>query len=409
MKLHRYATEHVAPGSAGDLFRLIRSEGATSRTSLARLTGLAPSTVSLRVADLERTGLVTTNGDESSRGGRPARRLQLAASAGVVGAVDLGAGHIQVAVADLGGTILLSHAASSRVGNEPRRVVDELWGLILGLVDTAGLSVDLLRGIVVGLPAPVEYSSGRVIMPSFMPSWHGADIPELFAKHTDVPVFAENDANLFALAEGQADTSSEDHSLAVKLGTRIGCGVISGGRLHRGFGGAAGEIAHSPVLGEGMLVCACGNVNCLESVASGGALTARLARLGYEVTSTADVVRLGASMDPVALDVLREAGAQIASVLMTIVNFFNPREVVLGGTMSSSMTLVAAIRAELFQRCLPLATDQLEVRAAASPHDAGIRGAIRLGLDEILAPARVQELVHSSESARDVTAAGFGS
>lgn len=395
----RYATEPVLPGSAGDLFSLIQTGDATSRSALAKVTGLAASTVSLRVADLEAAGLIREDGDELSRGGRRARRLQVVPDAGAIGAIDMGAGHIRVAIADFTGEILATESGMWRVGSEPQQVVAELWELLSQLIIAVGLRPADLRGLAIGLPAPVEYPSGRVVLPSFMPSWHQANIPELFAAYTDVPVFAENDANLLALAEGHVPARPEDHSLAVKLGTRIGCGVISGGRLHRGFGGAAGEIAHSPVDGEGLLACACGNANCLESVASGGALVERLNRLGYEVTSSADVVRLGASMDPIVLDVLREAGTQIGSVLMTVVNFFNPREVVLGGTMSSSMALVAAIRAEVFQRCLPLATEHLEVRATTNPDDAAIVGAVRLGLDEILAPARIQERLRAGESA----------
>lgn len=142
--------------------------------------------------------------------------------------------------------------------------------------------------------------------------------------------------------------------------------------------------------GTSTIPCVCGTVNCLESVASGGALVARLVALGYDVTTTSDVVELGRSGDAQVVDILRSAGTSIGEVLSSIVNFFNPRDVVLGGAMSASAPLVAAIRAELFQRCLPLVADDLEVRAARSPGDAGVRGASQLILEEVLAPARVE-------------------
>ena len=108
--------------------------------------------------------------------------------------------------------------------------------------------------------------------------------------------------------------------------------------------------------------------------------------------TAADVVELGRAGNPEVAEELRRAGTRIGGVLATIVNFFNPRDVVLGGTMSASSPLVAAIRAELFQRCLPLVTEDLEVRAARRPSDAGVRGACQLILEEVLAPHRIDRL-----------------
>jgi predicted NBD/HSP70 family sugar kinase len=231
-----------------------------------------------------------------------------------------------------------------------------------------------------------------------MPTWHNADLSALLGAHTDVPVLIENDANLLALAESALPArSAADHLLAVKLGSRIGCGVITSGRLHRGVSGAAGEISHTPVEGESTISCVCGVPNCLESVASGGAIIELLRRSGYDISSTSDLVALARSGDPVVTSAIREAGSRIGAVLSAIVNFLNPREVVLGGTMSTSPQLVAAIRAELFQRCLPLVADDLEVRAVQDAATGGIRGAISLALDEALSPARINSAARAQE------------
>jgi len=231
-----------------------------------------------------------------------------------------------------------------------------------------------------------------------MPSWHNADLPGLFSRYTGIPVLTENDANLLALAERSETNPDLDQLLAVKLGTRIGCGIISAGRLHRGAGGAAGEISHTSVDGESAIPCVCGTPHCLESVASGGAIAARLAGQGHDVRTAADVVELGRGGDAEVVQVLRNAGTLIGGVLATIVNFFNPRDVVLGGTMSASAPLVAAIRAELYQRCLPLVTEELDVRAARRPNDAGVRGACSLILEEVLAPSRIDRLARELDA-----------
>jgi predicted NBD/HSP70 family sugar kinase len=394
-----YRDVDFAAGSVGDIFRLVRSGAATSRSALARHIGMAPSTISLRVDALVRLGLVNEGRDEESRGGRRARSLEIAASSGFVGAMDVGANHVQVAIADLGGALLVVEDVPVSIEEGPAAAVEGLWKALSGLIERADLDPSRLLGVAIGLPAPIEFPSGRVVLPSFMPSWHNADLPGLFAAHTAIPVLVENDANLIALAEQSEDHPETDQLLAIKLGTRIGCGIISEGRLHRGIGGAAGEISHTSVDGTSTIPCVCGAAHCLESVASGGAIVARLASQGYNVKTASDVVELGRGGDAHVVDVLRSAGTSIGGVLSSIVNFFNPRDVVLGGAMSASAPLVAAIRAELFQRCLPLVTNDLEVRAARSPGDAGVRGASQLILEEVLAPARVERQVRELDDA----------
>lgn len=401
---YRYTDVDHSPGSVGDVLRLIRASETMSRATLARITGLAASTVSLRVDVLIGMGLVREHGNEDSHGGRPARRLQLDGEAGFVAVVDLGANHVRILLNDLTGQILidrevLTEAERRRTLLEegPAATVEVLWRLIETLSAEAELPLGGLRGIAIGVPAPVEYPSGRIATPSFQPSWHGADLAAAFAKHVDIPVLVENDANLIALFEtNEHGRSPDDQLLAVKLGTRIGCGIIAGGRLHRGVGGAAGEVSHTPIDGTAAIPCTCGIPNCLESVSSGGAIVARLRAAGHPVLTTQDVLALGARGDTAVIDALRDAGTRIGQVLANIVNFFNPREVVLAGSMSASPLLVAAIRGELYQKCLPLVTEKLEVRASRSPRDAGIRGASVLILDEVLAPARIDAQVRDA-------------
>lgn len=379
------------PGSYGNVLRMVRTGEARSRSQLAHHTGLAPSTISLRIDTLVRLGFLIEAGSEHSRGGRPAKRLSLVGSAGNVAAVDLGAHHATVAIADLDGRVLAEETAET-ADADPAATVAQLWERIVRLHASSGTGP--LFGLGIGAPAPVEVPSGRIVHPSFRPSWDRVDLSALFTAHTALPVVVENDANLNALAEiaAGADPSTQ-HVLAVKLGSRIGCGVVTEGRLHRGHGGAAGEISHTPVDGVSYIACSCGMPNCLESVASGGALVARLAAVGYDVHTPGDVVELGRTGDAVVIEALREAGVRIGAVLASCVNFFNPGDVVLGGTMSASTPLVTAIRAELFQRCLPIAADHLDVRAAHEPDKAAIRGATVLILEAALSPARMDRLV----------------
>ena len=98
-----------------------------------------------------------------------------------------------------------------------------------------------LLAIGIGLPGPVEHSTGRPTNPPIMPGWDRFDVPGWFAKTFDAPVLVDNDVNIMALGEREHSWPDVDHLVFVKVATGIGSGVISGGFLQRGAQGTAGE------------------------------------------------------------------------------------------------------------------------------------------------------------------------
>jgi ROK family len=117
-----------------------------------------------------------------------------------------------------------------------------------------------LWGVGVGLPGPVEFSRGRPMAPPIMSGWDAYPVRDRLAARYDVPAWVDNDVNILALGELRAGIGvGEQDLLYVKVGTGIGAGLISGGRLHRGAQGAAGDIGHVPVLDDDSVLCRCGN------------------------------------------------------------------------------------------------------------------------------------------------------
>lgn len=178
-----------------------------------------------------------------------------------------------------------------------------------------------------------------------------------------------------AVGEHQSARPELQHLVVVKAGRGIGCGVISAGRPHRGANGCAGDISHVRVEAAEERPCSCGNIGCLETVASGAAVLRELARRGTPVDGTAELLRLVTDGDPQATTLVRAAGRHIGTVLSVVVNFFNPQAVVLGGALASAEPLVAAVRGVLYERCLPMATAGLEITTTVSGRDAGLLGA----------------------------------
>ena len=112
------------------------------------------------------------------------------------------------------------------------------------LLAVVGRDATDVRGIGLGVPAPVAFSRGEPVAPPMMPGWDGFSIPDWFARHYDAPVLVDNDVNIMALGEHWTHWRDCEHLLFVKIGTGIGCGIVTDKRIHRGAQGAAGDIGH---------------------------------------------------------------------------------------------------------------------------------------------------------------------
>ena len=376
------------------MLRLIRSGEAVTRADLARVTGLARSTVAQRVDSLLAHKFVLEAGGSASTGGRPPTVLAFNHDAGVVLVADLGATHSRLAVSDLSGAPLAEVAADKDIGLGPQSVLSWVDREFKSLLRQTGRAEADVRGIGIGVPGPVAFSSGQPVNPPIMPGWDGFSIPGWFASRYDVPVLVDNDVNIMALGEHFTTFPDCEHLLMIKVGTGIGCGIVAGGHIHRGAEGAAGDIGHIRVSGRDDVICHCGNIGCLEAVAGGQALADALTEAGIEAANSRDVVRLVRGGNPAAVRRVREAGRSLGEVLAGCVNFFNPEVVVIGGDMAQvHEQLLAGVREVTFQRSLPLATRDLRTLPSELGDRAGIIGAAIMVIEHVLAPDVVDRVV----------------
>jgi predicted NBD/HSP70 family sugar kinase len=252
-----------------------------------------------------------------------------------------------------------------------------------------------LRGIAIGLPGPVDCHTGLLVSPSRMPGWNGADVAAVLRELSGVPVLVDNDANLMALGELLKAPEDPDHLVFLKAGSSIGCGVIASGSLHHGHRGMAGDVSHVTVAGAPSTVCSCGRIGCLDAVAGGAAIVTALREAGIDVTDTHGLLRLANDAHPLATRLLREAGARTGVVLATIVNFFDPQVLVIGGHLGQADAFVAGVRSSIYSHCLPMATDQLEIIASRTGRTGGVTGASKVILDHLFDPEIVNETIRS--------------
>jgi glucokinase-like ROK family protein len=261
-----------------------------------------------------------------------------------------------------------------------------------------GCGPEQILGIGVGVPGPVDFTHAVLVAPPLMPDWENFSIRDFFKKTFSAAFVAvDNDVNVMALGEQRYGAGMNiDHFIFVKVGTGIGAGIISNGRIHRGSDGSAGDIGHICVDKQGP-ICRCGNRGCLEAMTAGPAIVERAMQAARNGTSQIlsrmrvsnngslrpeDVNAAIREGDEAALEIIRSSGQMIGDVLAGLVNFFNPSHIFIGGGIANfGNHLLVAIRRAVLRRSLPLATSGLDIVFSRLGSDAGVLGAIMLALE----------------------------
>jgi glucokinase-like ROK family protein len=389
------------------VLNLVRSGVSKTRPELGQRSGLGRTVVVQRVEQLLASGLLAEGTHARSTGGRPARELRFRSEAGSILVCDLGATSIAVGISDLSGTLLASYEEPGDIAAGPEKILGRVEELFDELLDQRSPADPPIWGVGIGLPGPVEYATGRPISPPIMPGWDGYPVRQRFARRFDVPTWVDNDVNLMALGELRLGLAhGEQDVVFLKIGTGIGAGLVSGGRLHRGAQGVAGDIGHAAVVDDASVICRCGNTGCLEAVAGGAVLgklateaalarrslflARRLSESGADALQAKDLADAAEHGDALAVDIFARSGQTVGGMLATIVNFYNPSLVVLGGGVTAvGDLLLASIRQAVYRRSLPLATRDLRIARSALGDKAGLHGAAFVVIDELFSRQRL--------------------
>lgn len=390
--------------SLGTVLRLIRAGDAVTRPELEQRSGLGRATIADRVATLIDRGLLEEGPLKSSSVGRSPRQLRFRAEAGVVLVAYARTTTLGVAIADLAGSLLVEHHEPSDIASGPARIVDRLTALFDWVLEEHqdGRPV---WAITIALPTPVEQVPGTPFGISVirgLPSWEGFPVAQVLTRRYGVPVWLDTDAHLMALGELRAGRGVGSRDLLfIKIGTGIAAGLCSGGQVHRGAQGAAGSIGHQPASDAPDVRCVCGRSGCLEAIAGGRAIgeagrraatDGRSRVLADVLAETGDVTSVdvaGAAQggDPAAIEIVTDAGHAIGGVLASLVNFYNPPLVVIGGGVAQTGDiLLAAIRETVYRRSLPLTTRELRIIRSSLGHTASLVGAALMAADTFFEP-----------------------
>lgn len=353
--------------------------GGMSQADIARLTGLSPATVSNIVRELRAVGAVEVTPVPS---GRRAVRVTVARSAGLALGIDFGHSHVRVAVADLSHRLLAERTATLDVDRSAKTAIAEAIRMVDDVLDRAGAKRSDVLGVGLGIPGPLGVHK-RVGSVSILPDWVDLPFQALVADELELPVYVDNDANLGVLAEVAWGAGAGHRDIAyIKASTGVGCGLVVGGRLHRGSAGTAGEIGHSTIDDTGP-VCFCGNRGCLEMFVGGPVLLELVRRSHGDRLTLRDLVRLAQQGDMGCRRVLGDAGRFIGIAVANLVNLVSPACVVVGGELAlSGDVLLDPLREAVRRYSIAAAADHVQIVPSGLGDRAEVLGAVALVLQE---------------------------
>jgi glucokinase len=297
--------------------------------------------------------------------------------------LDLGGTNLRAAAIDRTGKVLDKISGSTNFTEGREAVLDDMVAAIQKIEERLG--AEGLAGIGVGVPGFIRMKEGVLAYSPNLPYLENFPIRDEMRRRLGAPMILENDANAAALGEKWMGAGRDvDDLVLLTLGTGIGGGIISGGRVLRGFVGMAGELGHITVIPNGN-PCGCGNQGCLEKHASATAVSAmaKMLHLGANLTSK-EVAELAAQPGEAgdkARTIWRIMGEALGAALATLVNTFNfPLYLLSGGMLPAWDLFEPHMLRVLEQRSATYRATKAETRVAKATlgNEAGLFGAAYL-------------------------------
>jgi glucokinase len=312
----------------------------------------------------------------------------------VYASVDLGGTNIKCAFGDASGRIICSDSTPTESHEGPRGVLDRVASLVNALSQKAGSPPAALG---MGCPGLVDVKNGVTkFFPNLPTKWRDVTVREILSPQVGCPVYLLNDVRTATLGELTFGHGRTARTMAFfALGTGIGGGVVIDGKIHLGPLGAAGELGHQIILPDGPR-CGCGNRGCLETLASGPAITAegvRLMQTGlapklYDLcqgeasrVTTKEMAEAASVGDDTVREAIVRAAEYLGIGIVNVVVTLHPDLIVLGGGVSLiGGLLFSTVRRTIHERVHMFPTEGIELKPSELGEHAGTLGGIALAM-----------------------------
>lgn len=303
--------------------------------------------------------------------------------------IDIGGTNIAAGLVDKDGKIIYKSSTPTLADRPIEEIVDDMICLCYDVADKADYSIDDVEAIGIGCPGTVDNDNGVIVYSNNIVMDH-VRLGEMIQTKLGKPVNIENDANAAALGEYIVNGNNAKSFVFITLGTGVGGGVIIDGKLYRGFNFAGGELGHIIIQSENGLVCTCGNHGCWEAYASVTALISQTKDAMLSDSSSLmnkwmrdngkisgrTAFECAKQGDRTAQRVVEQYIRYVGSGLVSILNIFQPEQILIGGGISKEGEyLLKPLREFVYAGDYNKHMSKTKINAASLFNDAGIIGA----------------------------------
>ena len=306
--------------------------------------------------------------------------------------VDIGGTKIETALVDASGIILASHYRLINPAKDPAQTIVDILDSVQICYRESGKSAVAMG---VGVAGQIDKTNGVVCCSPNLPAWKNVALGAGLQSGLGIPVSVNNDVRVITWGEWQHGAGKGvDDLVCLFVGTGVGGGVISGGRLLEGHTNTAGEVGHMTVIAGGRQ-CHCPNQGCLEAYCGGWAI-AELAQSAAQANPEASktlielagkaenitaitVSQAYAKGDPLAQRLVKDTAIYLTAGIVSVVNVFNPHLIIFGGSVIQGIPdLVVMVEKRVRSMALPTPVKELRITTAALGNKAGVIGAATL-------------------------------
>ena len=347
--------------------------------------------------DLIHDGMVQDNGKIDSSGGRKPNLYGLISDSVLFIGVDVKKNHINIGLTDLSKNIIKISEKIPYQLNNTKESLENLCALINQFIKDGPAPKEKILGIGINLSGRINHTSGYSY--SFF-YFEEEPLTKIIEAKVGISVFLENDTKAMACGEFSSGgiAKAEKDVLFLNLDYGIGLGIFIDGKIYYGKSGYAGEFGHIPLF-DNEILCHCGKKGCLETEASGWALTRMFKEKIKEgstsiITTTKknvediemdDIIFAANNDDVLAIELIGKIGSNIGRGIALLINIFNPELVILGGSLASTEEFIRLpIKSAINKYSLNLVNNDTQLKMSKLGEQAGIIGACLLVRNKVL-------------------------
>ena len=383
--------------SKKQIIKFLYRHGILSSAELTNLIRLSTPTTLSYLNELVDEGYIENRGKGDSIGGRRPNMYGLVKNSVYVLGVEIGRKAIKIGL--FNNELEKIAGVTHEVHSIPTE--KEAVGLIYSMAqDMLGDNSPVFAKIIgVGITMPGLIDSEAGINYTYM-HFGSTPLTELFSEKFKCPVVLENDAKARTLAEMKFGAAKGvPNAMLVLVEWGLGLGMILNGKLFKGQNGFSGEFSHIPIDPNGIL-CNCGKIGCLETMASGHALvrytlealSSNPNSLLYQyyqenasLITPRRIIEAAKMGDALAIAQISRIGAALGKGISYLIQILNPGVIILGGSVSNaSEYLVTPLQQALYQYCLPQLRENIDLRISPLDSDANVLGAAAVLIEQAL-------------------------